>query len=143
MTMIKWQPRNHRHASDFNRYFGNFLGHAQGCGEESCNWAPRVDITESNSDYGIVVEVPGVEKSEISIKVEDGHLIIGGERKTFDEESEFKFRRQERFHGKFERRFSLPEDVEIDDIKAEYNSGLLNVSIPKGEKVKGRAIEVN
>ncbi len=145
MTMIKWQPRNQRSMGQFDRMFHGF--HGQSCGEETCSdeprsWAPRVDITEGDGDYGINIEVPGVEKSAIAINVEDGHLTISGERKTFSEDDNRKFRRQERFSGKFQRRFALPEDVEIDDIKAEFNNGLLSVSIPKGERVKGRSMEV-
>ena len=140
MTMIKWQPRTHRSLGEFDRMFRNF--HTPTCSEEACAWAPRVDIFESDADYGITVELPGVEKNDIALNVEDGHLIISGERRTFSEEDGRKFRRQERLHGKFERRFALPEDVEIDAIKAEFNNGLLGVSIPKGERVRGRSIEV-
>ena len=140
MTMIKWQPRTQAPVSEFDRLFGNFFG--QSCEGETCSWAPRVDITETEQGYGVTVELPGVEKSDISISVEDGHLIIGGERKSAELEEGRKFRRQERFLGKFQRRFALPEEIEVDAIAAELKNGLLEVSIPKGEKVRGRSIEV-
>jgi HSP20 family protein len=149
MTTIKCSPKNHpmRHPmNDYDRFFQNFFGgqaHAQSqsCGEEGCNWSPRADISEGDQDYEILVELPGVGKGGIELKVEDGVLILRGERKALESEAR-KQRRVERVHGRFERRFRLPKEVDADKIDASFADGLLVIRIAKSERVAGRQIEV-
>ncbi len=150
MTMIKWKPQRHGHGmmNDFDRLWSDFFprhahGHAHGCGHgASCDWSPRVDIVENDKSYQLVVEVPGFEKSEVKLSVEDKVLTLSGERKFEGEQDDKSFRRVERLYGNFERRFRLPEEAETDGITAELKNGILTVTIAKSEKVAGREIEV-
>lgn len=143
MTLIKWKPQRHSVFGDFDRVMSDFLPR-HWAGEESCNcaWAPHVDIIENSQSYEIVVEVPGFEKSDIKLNVEDGILTLSGERKQAEESEGRNYRRVERHYGKFERRFRLAKEAEIDKIDAELKNGLLTVTIAKSEKVAGREIQV-
>ena len=141
MTLIKWKPQTQSYLSDFDRMWSNYHRSAQGC-SGSCDWQPRVDIVENEKDYQLVVEVPGFEKSEITLRVEDGVLVMSGERKLAEETEGSSYRRVERLYGNFERRFRMPKEFDAEKIEAELKNGLLTVSIAKSEKVAGREIQV-
>ncbi len=145
MNMIKVNnmPIGHRHGrhshpfADFDRIFGEF------CNDEGeCKWTPRTDIVESDSDHKLIIELPGLEKKDISIKVEDRMLMISGENPRSEETDELRYRRRERFAGSFSRKFRLPAAIDADKIGAEFSNGLLTVSLPKSEAAVGREIEV-
>ncbi len=145
MNMIKVNnmPFGHRHArhshpfADFDRIFNEF------CGEGAeCNWSPRTDIVETGSEHQLIIELPGLEKSDISIKVEDRMLMISGEVKRGEESDDLRFRRRERFSGSFSRKFRLPAAIDAEKIGAEFKNGLLTVILPKSEAAVGREIEV-
>ncbi|MCP4550316.1 MAG: Hsp20/alpha crystallin family protein [bacterium] len=144
MNMIKWTPASSRNFSDFDRLFSGIFanGHAQcECTDEESSWTPRADIGESAKAYHLTIDLPGVDKGEIEIKVEDQALIVGGERKV-EQNDEVAARRVERLQGKFLRRFRLPKEADTEGITAEYRDGLLTVEIAKSEKVAGKNIEV-
>lgn len=105
-------------------------------------WSPLVDIAEDDKEYLIKVEVPGIKKEEVGVKVENGVLTISGERKTEKEEKSRRYHRVERAYGRFERHFSLPEDADGAKVSAEYKDGLLRVHLPKDEKARPKTIEV-
>ena len=114
-------------------------------GEESITvpeWAPLVDIAEDDKEYLIKVELPEVQKDDVKVTVENGTLTISGERKAEKEEKGRKFHRVERYYGRFERSFSVPDDAEADDVKAEFKDGLLKVHLAKSEKARPKQIEV-
>jgi HSP20 family protein len=106
---------------------------------------PAVNIRESESDYSIELSVPGFEKSDIAIDVNDNTLIIKGEVKKEDEKTTTNYTRKEFSTHSFERHFNLPEGVSVDGIKAEYVNGILKLSIPKQEVEKApvRTIEIS
>jgi HSP20 family protein len=106
-------------------------------------WAPLVDITEDDQEYLIKAELPGVEKDQFKITVEDGVLLISGERSTEAEEKNRKFHRVERSYGSFLRSFTMPDDADGAKIKAEFKNGVLKVHLPKSEQAKPRSIEVD
>jgi len=145
MNMIKVNnhPMGLRHRrpgnpiADFDRLFNEF------CGEDgNCAWTPRADIVETGSAHEIIVELPGLEKSDISLKVEDRLLMISGEMAKAEDAEGHRVRRQERFSGSFKRNFRLPAGIETDKIGAEFKNGLLSVSLPKSEAAVGREIDV-
>ena len=105
-------------------------------------WTPVVDIVEDDKEYLIKAELPEVEKKDVKVTVEDGILMISGERKEEKEEKGRKFHRLERFHGSFERRFSIPEDANPGKVSAEFKDGLLQVHLAKGEKPQPKEIDV-
>jgi len=105
-------------------------------------WAPLVDIAEDAREYLIKVELPEVQKEDVKVTVENGTLTISGERKAEKEEKDRRFHRMERYYGRFERSFSIPEDAEADSVKAEFKDGLLRVHLAKSEKAHPKQIEV-
>lgn len=105
-------------------------------------WMPAVDIAETEADYQIHAELPGVDKNEVDITVENGVLTLKGER-SFEEKKEGKnFHRIERSYGAFSRSFVLPTEVDGEHVKASFDNGILSVSVPKAEKAKPRKIEI-
>ena len=105
-------------------------------------WAPLVDIAEDEKEYLIKVELPEVQKEDVKVTVEHGTLTISGERKAEKEEKGRKFHRVERYYGRFERSFSIPDDSKTDDVKAEFKDGVLRVHLAKSEKARPKQIEV-
>ncbi|PYV01483.1 MAG: heat-shock protein Hsp20 [Acidobacteria bacterium] len=109
-------------------------------------WAPLVDIVEDGKEYLIKVELPEVQKDDVKVTVESGTLTISGERKAEKEQKGRRFHRVERYYGRFERSFSVPDDAEADDVKAEFKDGvlrvLLRVHLAKSDKARPKQIEV-
>jgi HSP20 family protein len=106
------------------------------------DWVPTVDISESDGEYLIKAELPEVKKEDVKVTVENGVLTLQGERRQEKEEKSKRFHRVERSYGSFVRSFSLPESVDESSVKADYKDGVLNLHLPKSEKVKPKAIDV-
>jgi HSP20 family protein len=106
------------------------------------DWAPRVDIAESDKEFMIKVEIPEVKKEDIRIAVNNGFLTIRGHRKKEEEEKGKKFHRVERYYGSFSRSFMLPDNIDETKIEASFEDGILNLQVPKTEEAKQRTIEV-
>jgi HSP20 family protein len=105
-------------------------------------WAPAVDIKEEDGAYVLHADVPGVDLKDIELNMENGVLTLRGERKSETKEERHNYHRIERVIGSFYRRFTLPDTVESENISAKYTNGVLEVRIPKQEKVLPRRIEV-
>lgn len=101
----------------------------------------RMDIIETEGMFRILAEVPGIEKDRIKVMVNNGILTISGERPG-DKDDIRNAIRSERFHGSFSRSFRLPESVDAGRISADYDNGMLEVTLPLKEEVKPREIEV-
>lgn len=106
-------------------------------------WSPAVDITEDEMEYLIKAELPEVKKEEVKVNVENGVMTISGERKFEKEEKNKKYHRIERSYGSFMRSFTLPEGTSGEKVSAEFKDGVLKVHLPKDEKAKPKAVEVN
>jgi HSP20 family protein len=106
------------------------------------DWIPTVDISESDGEYLIKAELPEVKKEDVKVTVEDGVLTLQGERRQEKEEKGKRFHRVERSYGSFVRSFTLPESIDESGVRADYKDGVLNLHLPKTEKVKPKAIEV-
>ncbi len=104
------------------------------------DWMPSVDIEESDDAFIIKAELPGVEKDDVNVTIDDGILTIKGEKHSKKEDK--KAHRVECSYGSFVRSFTLPQAVNADGVEAEYNNGVLSLSIPKTEDAKPRQIEV-
>ncbi len=100
------------------------------------DFIPTVNTREGDDAYYIEVDLPGVKKEDININVEDNTLTISGERKIEKEHKEDNFYKVESVYGKFERSFTLPEDVDTDKIEAKSEDGVLEIKIPKVAKVE-------
>ncbi|HYL99738.1 MAG TPA: Hsp20/alpha crystallin family protein [Blastocatellia bacterium] len=105
-------------------------------------WTPSCDVYETNNEIVVKAELPGVKKENVHIAVENGMLIITGERKLEEEIKKENYQRIELNYGEFSRSFVLPTGVEIPKIAAAFTDGLLTVTLPKLEEAKRKAIEV-
>ncbi|MFW5959490.1 MAG: Hsp20/alpha crystallin family protein [Chitinivibrionales bacterium] len=103
---------------------------------------PEVDVVEEKEGYRLSADIPGVDKDDIEISVENGTLRISGEKKQENKEEKQGYNHFERCYGKFERSFKLPEDADHEGITADYKNGVLNLHIKKSEKAKPRSIEI-
>jgi HSP20 family protein len=106
------------------------------------DWAPLVDVIESEKEYLVKAELPEVNKEDVKISVQDDVLTLSGERSQEKEEKGKKFHRIERAYGSFSRSFTLPEDSDPVKITADFKSGVLTVHIAKSERAKPKSIEV-
>lgn len=107
------------------------------------DWSPKVDIKETKESYLIKAELPGVDKENVSVTLEQGVLTIRGEKRFEKEYDEEKTHRVECSYGSFVRSFSLPESVEEERVTARFKDGLLNLVIPKAASAKQKNIEIN
>ncbi|PVV05779.1 MAG: heat-shock protein Hsp20 [gamma proteobacterium symbiont of Ctena orbiculata] len=105
-------------------------------------WAPAVDIKEEDTRYVIRADIPGVKPEDIEVTMENGVLTIRGERKFEETEERENFKRIERSHGVFYRRFSLPDNTNADAVEATGKDGVIEVIIPKTEGKQPKRIEV-
>ena len=147
MNLVKWDPfRELEEVSNrLNRIFGQSLARSES-GQNMlavADWAPSVDISETDSEYLIKGEIPGVKKEDVKVTIQDGMLTIQGERKQEKEEKGKKFHRIERSYGSFVRSFRVPGDADENSVKAEFKDGMLNVTLAKSAKAKPKAIEVS
>lgn len=143
MQLTKWDP--FREMEDNFDRFSKSLGWPRRGRQERLvtgEWAPRVDITETEKEFSIKAEIPDVKKEDVKISVDNGVLTLTGERKQEKEEKGKKFHRVERFYGSFSRSFALPENTDESKIKASFKDGMLSLSIPKTKKSKPKGIEV-
>ncbi len=107
------------------------------------DWSPAVDIKEEENQFLLIADIPGVNPDDIDIQMEDNILSIKGERNSELKTEHEGFKRIERKHGVFYRRFTLPKGVNAEAIEAKSDNGVLTVSIPKQETVKPRKIAIN
>jgi len=105
-------------------------------------WTPALDVHEDKDGYTIRVEVPGMKREDIVVSLQDGALVISGERREEKITDETEVHRQERFYGKFSRALTLPTAVAGDKVKAAYKDGILTVTLPKAEEAKPKQIDV-
>jgi HSP20 family protein len=106
------------------------------------DWAPSADISETDKEYVIRAELPAVKKEDVQVTLDDGMITIKGERKRQKEDKNEKFHRVESFYGSFERRFSLPENVNAEAISCESKEGVLTLRIPKSEMLKQKPKQI-
>ena len=107
-------------------------------------FSPRIDVKEDDASYEISAELPGLAEKDIEITVDDGMLVLRGEKSEANEEKEGKYFRQERIYGRFERTFHLPDGVAAEKIEAKFKNGVLTLHLPKKEEAKKvvRQVEV-
>ena len=143
MQLMQWNP--FREMDDLlARFRTGFPVTSEAGAKAVAEWAPFVDITESDKEYLVKADLPGVKKDDVKLTMQNGVLTISGERKFEKEEKDEKYHRIERAFGSFTRSFSLPEDVLQDKIVADAKEGVIRVHLPKTDikKVKATQIKV-
>jgi len=140
----RWEPSRGATTlqEQINRVFGDMLERTS---EESnlTPWAPAVDIFETEHELVLKADLPDVNPQDLDIRVENNILTIRGERKFENKVNEENYLRVERAYGSFSRSFSLANSVKSDAIRADYQNGVLTLSIPKREEAKPKQIKVN
>ena len=111
---------------------------------EAAAWFPEIDVFEKDNRLITKIDLPGLKKEDIKVEITDGHLAISGERKRETEEKKEHSYRSEREYGSFYRAVPLPDGVKLEDVKATFSDGVLEVSVPLPAKVetKARTIEI-
>ncbi|RXJ91575.1 heat-shock protein Hsp20 [Arcobacter sp. CECT 8983] len=137
MLLTKFDP--FKQFKDLERSFYNYPSN-----NESVNgFVPIVNTREGESAYHIDVDLPGVKKEDIKVDISKDILTISGERKTKDEIKEEDYYKVETSFGKFTRSFTLPENIDIENIEARSDNGVLEVIIPKKEEQNSKkSIEI-
>ena len=147
MALVRYEPWNlfERIQDELNR--AGLLSQDTVEGDNShvvtSAWRPAVDIKEEPNRFVILADLPGVDPKDIEITMDKGVLTIKGERSEEKEETKEGYKRVERMRGTFYRRFSLPDTADAEKISAKSKNGVLEVVIPKQQKVQPRKISVD
>ena len=145
MNIVRWDPFRELEGiqARLNHMFGDRPSGGSGGRELSfAEWAPAVDVQETEKEYVIKADLPEVKAEDVKVEFEGGVLTVEGERRQEKEEKGKTFHKIERGYGKFVRRFSLPTEVDGTKASAEFKEGVLNVHLPKAPNDKPRAIAV-
>lgn len=138
MLLRRYRPRDQ--FSDFRRSFEllntmlSSVESAKDVVEEKYDFTPAVNTREGEYAYHLELDLPGVKKDDIKVDIEDNKLVISGEKKLKEEMREENYYKVESYYGEFRRSFALPEEADIENIHAESEDGVLQVTIPKLEK---------
>lgn len=151
MTLVKWNPTRNLGLltgfGDLDSVVSDFFAAPFGLtGLNDPGWSPRVDVKETEKEFEVHAELPGIDKKEIEITVNDGVLAIKGEKKhevnDKNGEGENTYRFRESGYGKFERSFRFSEPVIEDRITAKYKNGVLSINVPKAEVPEPHKVEI-
>ena len=146
MTVLtRWEPfREFSTLQDrMNRLFRETQGNGQDEALTSSSFAPAVDVYEDEHNVALKIEVPGIDEKDIDVRIENNTLTVHGERKIEKEEKEENYRRVERQYGSFTRTFNLPPTVDAEKVQADYDKGVLKITLPKKAEAKPKQIKVN
>ena len=126
---------------DVDNIFDHVFGDRKSV-QPAAEWSPRVSVTETGTDYQVVMELPGVDPSNVSIEMNENQLEIVGTRDAVELAEGETSLRDERRHGSFRRKFGFKQTVDNDSISASFKHGLLNVSLPKAKSALPKKIEI-
>lgn len=144
MNLVTWDPFREMESllDRYGRSTRNTMLKHDNNSFENGDWMPTVDIVENDDAFTVKAELPGVEKKDVDISIENGVLTIKGEKKSKTEQKDEKVHRVECSYGSFVRSFTLPASVKTDKVDAKYKDGILNMTLPKSEKDTTKKIEV-
>ena len=144
MAITRWNPYSELASmqDQMNHLFKDLWGGRNREGVEYGAWIPAVDLREEQKQYVIEADLPGVNKDDIDINVENNVLTISGERHFSNEEKKDSYHRIERTYGKFMRSFTLPSRVSSGKVSATFKDGILEVVIPKTEDAQPKKIKI-
>ena len=144
MSMMRYEPWTlmNQLQNEMSRLIDPRLTRTQDDNVVTSDWVPAVDIKEEDNRFLIAADIPGVEPKDIDVHMENGLLTLRGTRSYESSEENDGYKRVERARGSFYRRFSLPDTADADKISAKCSNGVLEIVIPKHEKVQPRKITV-
>jgi HSP20 family protein len=145
MTLVRFNPNRllGNLTRDVDSVFDSFFKAPVFRPSGDDDFMPRADILDEKDMVKINVELPGMKKDDIKVTVDENILTISGERKHESEEKDMNYIRCERCYGSFSRSFTLPDDINSEKIKADYEDGILTVNLTKVEKPEPKEITVN
>ena len=154
MALERWRPMGNsdrwepfRNVSDIqgevNRLFDNFLGRPVAGAARERLWMPPIDMTETEDELLVTVEVPGVQEKDVTVSISGDFLSVKGQRRPQQGTGDAQPLYGERVYGQFERLIQLPLTVQSDKVKATYRDGVLHISLPKSDDLKPRQIRID
>ena len=142
MALVKY--RNNYSPASFSNMMDRFFNDNFFSGEVSNSFTPSVDVIETDEQFEIKFSIPGVEKEQIKIDLDNGKLTVSGERKMEEKTEKRNYRTVETRYGAFSRSFYLPDNINEEKIVANHKNGVLDIVIPKEEvKVSVKQIAIN
>jgi HSP20 family protein len=147
MAIVRWDPARELDVlqSDMNRLFDTFFqarGPQRASGAGNGRWIPAMDLTESEDQFVLRADLPGLTKDDVEIQVKDDVLTVSGERKSRQQDQGEGYYRVERSFGRFSRSLELPGGVDASAVSADFENGVLEVRIPKPEQQQPTRIEI-
>jgi HSP20 family protein len=148
MALIRWEPVREIQTvqNEMNRLFNTFFDAptpGNGGATTLRRWIPAMDVVETDDHFVLRADLPGMSENDVKIELEDNVLTISGERKTEHEQRNEGYYRVERASGSFSRSLTLPEGVDANGIQAKFESGVLEVRIPKPDQHKPRKVQIS
>jgi HSP20 family protein len=143
MTLVRWDPARQLDTfqSDLDRVFDAFFGDRTANGTTR-RWVPAMDLVETDDHLVLRADLPGLDTDDVEIQVAEGVLTVSGERRTEHEDSADGYHRVERAYGRFSRSLSLPQGIDVDQVQADFDKGVLEVRIPKPAERKPRRVQI-
>jgi HSP20 family protein len=144
MLLTKWKPAETRvqFKNEFDKLFDSFFSEPFDFKNDFFAINPKTDIEETDSEYVVSLEMPGVDKKDLNLHVENDRLYIKGEKKQSKEIKDSNYICSERSYGAFQRSFDLPSSIKSDKVDAEFRDGILKIRLPKAEEAKKKEIEI-
>lgn len=145
MSLVPFKPSRDlfRLRDEINQMFENFFSGFPGLRETfSPGMTLVADVTETENDIIIEAELPGMKKDDIKISIENDILTIKGECKKEEKKKSHNYRTEERYHGVFQRSFTLPTSANPEKVKAEFKDGILEIVIAKREEARPKIIDI-
>jgi len=146
MAITRWDPFRDLNILQerMNRVFEDAAVRGWKSDEPSAttSWSPAVDIYETDSEITVQAELPGVDRKDIALQLENNVLTLKGDRRFEKETNQENYHRIERSYGGFSRAFTIPTTIDEDKIRADYKDGILKIALPKKEQVKAKQIKI-
>jgi HSP20 family protein len=146
MAIVRWEPLRELASiqSEMNRLFNSFFESPSPANAPTLRrWIPAMDLVETDDDFVLRADLPGLTEDDVNIELEDNVLTVSGERKAEHQERKDGYYRVERASGSFQRSLTLPEGVDPEKIKASFENGVLEVRVPKPEQRRPRKVTIS
>src|SRR5436309_13491537 len=148
MALIRWEPVRELSSiqNEMNRLFNTFFDEpsaGENSGTSLRRWIPPMDLVETDDDFVLRADLPGLTEADVNIELEDSVLTVSGERKAEHEERKEGYYRVERASGNFSRSLTLPEGIDPEKVQASFEHGVLEVRIPKPGQRKPRKVTIS
>jgi len=142
-SLIPFSQHVPRALFDFHHDMENLFDNTWKSGTNGNNrWSPPVNVLETDTQYEVTAELPGLQPGDVTVEIEDDSLSIAGKVEYGGKEEGKTFHRVERCYGSFHRVIAFPNTIEVESVAAEFQHGLLTVFLPKTKAVKPKKIEV-